>query len=116
MADDTDVSQKGGGGTRPPDGTNVESEEVLVNSDQSQEGTNEENLYREQFITVKSRRNKRNAARGAGQAEAGRGGQGNLSRGGGRGGNKNGGMQNDRPSLRGSRGGTFWSGQYRVRY
>ena len=91
MADDTDVSQSGGGGTRPPDLGNQVQEENVKGRQESEDEVNEDD-YRNQFVTVKSKRTRKNDARGAiNQAGENRG-RGGHNRGGFESGNRGGGF------------------------
>ena len=116
MAEDTDVSQSGGGGTRPPDLANPVQEEIVVNGRQELEASQNEDDYRNQYIIVRSRRAKKNDVRGAGNQGGenrgrgghNRGGFGFGNRGGGFGGGNRGGVSvsdnRGGGSMRGTRG------------
>ena len=91
MAEDTDVIQSGGGGTRPPDLAN-QAQEENVNVSQEVEVEASEDDYRNKFITVKPRRMKKNDARGASNQASENSGRGGYNRGGFGGGNRGGGF------------------------
>ena len=119
MADDTDVNQSEGGGTRPPDPGDTAQVESLVNGGQEethwdgrkeQEASKGDDSYRNQFITVMSRRAKKISGRGAGQAGVENNKRGGQNRGGFRGGYR-GGHENERP-MRGARGGNTRRGAF----
>ena len=103
MAEDTDVSQSGGGGTRPPDLGNQVQEENEKGRQESEDEVNEDD-YRNQFVTVKSKRARKNDTRGAANQAGENRGRGGHNRGGFENGNRGGGFGG------GHRGGGFGGG------